>query len=717
MTTITNAAPKSNLLGIKDESRGAPVIEPEALPTHLPHVFIFAERGPTEPQLVVGDSLTRMYGARSLDYRSPYANHQTVLLNTVNGNGNACLVQRVIPEDAAPPAGMALYLDLLETQIPVYERNTDGSIARDENGDPIQQEDGGGEPITVSGYKGKWVVGPLQKLNSDGEVITGGMSGSEAVPVANAIGQQSTQTGDQTDEDTSVESTRYPIMELEASHIGAYGDRLGVRLSAPTVKSSVPIKDTVVLDQLSYLFRLQFVERPVNTSTPRTIETNFGDQYVDFSFKEGTIDKSVDKELYADRVILPSYEDLDTPGTPPKFGPFGKTHIYQSYVDEVLDRLYQAEQPENDELPTSEEEDARYVMNLLTGVDMYGNEYHTYQVAGPSEGGLLLNTQAAHYASGGADGTLSFGNFDSLVGNLCENYGDGEFNLLDTAMYPQSVIYDTGFTIDTKKKLLTPIGRRKDICVVLSTQDVSQRQNTQAEESSTAIALRAAARVYPESEIYGTSVCRAIVMGQSGYLLNSQYKGLMPLTIDLAQKFSSYMGAGEGIWQTTEKFDEPGNNQVTMFRVSSVNGAYKPANARSRDWDNGLVWVQNYDRSSLFYPGIQTVYDDDTSILNSAANMFVAVELEKVADRVWRDLTGISYLTTEQFIERSDELIEQRTTGRFDDRVVIVPETFLTEDDSERGFSWSCRINMYGNNMRTVGTFTIVARRRDDLEQ
>ena len=111
------------------------------------------------------------------------------------------------------------------------------------------------------------------------------------------------------------------------------------------------------------------------------------------------------------------------------------------------------------------------------------------------------------------------------------------------------------------------------------------------------------------------------------------------------------------------------------------------------------------------------MYDDDTSILNSMFNMLIAVELEKVAEITWRQLTGISGLTENQFITRSNRLIEEAVKGRFDNRVVIVPDTFVSEADSQRGFSWGCNIVMYGNNMKTVGSFTIVARRREDLEQ
>ena len=73
------------------------------------------------------------------------------------------------------------------------------------------------------------------------------------------------------------------------------------------------------------------------------------------------------------------------------------------------------------------------------------------------------------------------------------------------------------------------------------------------------------------------------------------------------------------------------------------------------------------------------------------------------------------YLTPDQFIARSDALIKANVAGKFDARVVIVPETFYTSDDDQRGYSWSCNIHMYAPNMKTVGTFTIVAHRIEDL--
>jgi hypothetical protein len=685
MINIRNAAPRAILKGFKDESGRAPVVEPEQLPSHLAHSFIFAERGTLLPQLVVGDSLTTTYGAKSFDYRSKFANHQTVLVNTINGEGNSQMVQRLVPDDAAT-ATLVLWLDVVEDNVPQFERNTDLSFKLSQLNERIPTA------TVVLGHRVRWAV----------EVLPEGKALSELVP----------KVGSLTSVLNSSQSQMYPIHAFTVASPGSYGNLVGVRLSAPTTVSASPIDDATVDAAKAYMYRFAMVERPDEFSTPNVKETIQGEQSVDFTYKAGVINRN-DKLVSVDDVLLQSWNASAINGIPATVGVINDHHVYHDHIATLLAQ-FQAAEAEFD-LISDLDEDV-HLFNFVGGTSIQNVPYYSYVVEGPASGGVLLSETSSHYAKGGADGTLDFATFDALVANATANYGDlAGFDFLDTAIYPQSCIYDTGFTLDTKKKLLTVLGRRKDMWVVLSTQDVSAKQNTPSEESSIAVALRTAARMYPESEVYGTPVCRAIVIGHSGYLINSQWTKLTPLTIEFAAKSARYMGAGNGIWKSASSFSISPANQVTMFR--DVNASFKKADVRSQDWDTGLVWVQNYDRRSLFFPAFQTVYDDDTSILNSFFNMAIAVELEKIADRAWRDLVGIDSLTPEQFIARSNRIISQAVAGRFDGRVTIEVDTFLTAADTQRGYSWSCNIIMYGNNMMTVGSFTIVARRREDLAQ
>lgn len=684
MINIKNGAPRAILQGIKDESGRAPVIEPELLPSHLPHVFLFAERGPVLPQLVVGDSLLTTYGAKSFDLRSKYANHQTILANVVNAEANSMMVQRVVPADAKV-ATLVLWLDLIADDITDYTRNADGTFLLDQMGERVAL------PTKISGYRSRWSI----KALPDGKTLA---------ELTSTIGALTNIGGAQ--------STQYPIHAFSVSSAGEYGNLVGIRLSSPTTESATPIDDVAVEEAKAYLYRLALVERPSINSTPVVLDTRMGEASVNFTYKQGVVNARTDSELSYNDVLLQGWNAAAVNGIPPTIGPVDQMYVYEDNIELILGLLNAAE-----DLHTLETTpvDAHHLFNFIGGHDHRGVPYYSYTVEGPSLGGILLTEKSTHYALGGADGTMTFASFDQAVADICTNYGIAGFDFLDSAIYPQSCIYDSGFTLPTKKALLTVLGRRKDMYVVLSTQDVSGPQNSPSEESSIAISLRTAARMYPESEVYGTPVCRAMVIGHSGYLINSKWKSLTPLTVEFAQKCAAYMGAGNGVWKSAKAFDISPANQVLMFR--NVNATFKKVEVRSQDWDNGLVWAQNFDRRSLFFPGFQTVYDDDSSILNSFFNMAVAVELEKIAERTWRRLTGISSLTNDQFIARSNRIIQDAVAGRFDGRVVIVADTFYTEADAQRGYSWSCRIVMYGNNMKTVGSFTIVARRREDLDQ
>lgn len=716
MYRIRNAAPRPILRGIRDVSGRPPVYEPELIPTHLPHVFAFTERGGLLPELVAGDAMVRMYGRRSFEPRSQYYNHQSVMIEKVNAEGNRMMLQRVLPPDANPPATARLSVDIVKDDVAVYERNEDGTWLLDETGNRIPT----GE--TVSGYRLRWLVEPTQTLGGvDIDDITSGdrlteeglerlLEEGETRLLQRSIGDANIRIGEMVNADGE-QSQIYPIADFEANGIGSFGNRLGFRLSAPTTRDELAVDDDVIEDQRAYLYRLQFVERDENYSTPRVLETLWGERHVNFSFKEGVIDTAVDMDLHYDQIVLPSYSQEAAAGRPEIQGPFATFHVYDRYVEEILTMLHEAEAPHG---RVSADTEDRHMVNFIGATDPEGAPYEAIRIMGPADDGILLTDTTTHYCEGGFDGTMTLETFDAAVAYQLRHYGDLDAKVMDSAVYPQSVVYDTGFSIDTKRDMLTLIGRRKDMYAVLSTQDVSRRQNTAAEESSMAIALRTAARMYPESIIYGTATCRAMVVGHSGYLIDHPHKELLPLTIELAQKCARYMGAGNGFWKSNHAYDRPPNNHVRLFR--GVNADWKTANVRSNDWDNGLVWVQNYDRRSLFFPGIQTVYDDDSSVLNAAINMIIAVELQKVAERTWRDLTGITYLTPDEFIERSDQLIREKVSGKFDGRVIIVPETFYTANDEQRGYSWSTNIHMYAPNMKTVGTFTVVAHRIEDYE-
>lgn len=687
MSQIQNAFPRAILLGVDDQSKRTLPYESNSVPIHLPHVFSYAAWGPENPTLVVGSTANNLYGQETFEPRGAYTQHQWPLIDRMLARNNAMVFQRIRPEDAPDPATVTLSLDVLQTDVTLYTRNADGSYKLDAAGKRIPTGK------TQPGIRMQWVVSSA----------AGGKLG-----VAKKV------AGKLTDKNNK-QSTIYPILEFQTSFFGAAGNNRGLALWAPTMESDNPVNSRVVEDQRAQLYRLRFVTRDNARTSGKTVRTLQGAEYIDFSFRDDVVDSKTGVEFGFETSVLDKYRNLNTQnGQPRRWGPFNASYLYETNLNDLLKMLYAVEQPVNAELAVTTDPDAYHLINFVSGVHYSGIPYYAIEVLGANDGASPLTENTLYYAAGGGDGTMSKEAFDVSVGNICEDYAEGKWQLGNRLKFPQSMIYDTGFDSTNKFKLLQVLSARKDIAVVASTQDIALAQNGVAEESSMATILQTQASLHPESEYYGTPVMRAVIVGHSGHLINSKYRKLVPMTVDLADKLSAYAGNARGSLTSGAAPDVNPNNLVTLLK--DVNCTFKTETVRNADWANGLVWVESFDQDdALFYPGLQTAYNDDTSVLNSVPTMMIFGELEKVCVRVWARLTGRSDLTNEQFAQRSNELILELTERRFDNRVIIVPDTYYTDMDDARGFSWTCNIKVYANNMKTVGSFTIEAHRQEEL--
>lgn len=221
------------------------------------------------------------------------------------------------------------------------------------------------------------------------------------------------------------------------------------------------------------------------------------------------------------------------------------------------------------------------------------------------------------------------------------------------------------------------------------------------------------ATAFPESEVFNTKACRANILTQCGQIINESWKGWVPLSYELAMKRARYMGSNDGKMRPGYGYDQDGIKVIQYLK--NVTNPFVPNDMKEINWTHGASYAQYYDRNSLFFPAVRTVYRDETSVLISDINMLIATDLEKVCFRTWRRLTGNAKLTRGQFIALSDQYILEDVEGRYDGRVTIIPRTHFTEADENRGFSWHCDVQMYAPNMKTVGIFTVITRRLDEL--
>lgn len=695
LLAIQNGTPGVYALGTDDQSTRTPPSVPDVLPTHLPKIWIYSQKGPTSPQLVVGSARLNMYGMDSFDPRGKYFNHQTALSNIVNNSGNSQMVERIEPEDSST-ATLRIWLDVLETELPLYERNADGSFVLDVDGFRVPT----GE--TTVGVVARWVSTPIPTdINGDSSFGAGSMV-----------------TGDMEDTAAGTQSVMFPMFDLEVPDFGEYGNHNGIRFWAPTLKSRSPVDDRLLKTKKVYPFRIGCMRRADVRSTPKAVGTKDGAQYMDVCLKPETLGFT-DEQLYIGDNFTQRYNETDSRALPPSYGPFRTMHVYDEYIKQVLGLVYDLETPHiksdyHDITPNGGAAE-HYLINLIGGTSSRGVPYYAFDLRYDGANVIRPSENSAILARGGSDGTMNDDLFSAAVAERASGYADETNRLQDSVVNPESIIYDTGFNLQTKYALLQALTYRKDIAVVLSTHDVTGIKLTANQESSLAIALRTRAQAYPESDYFGTHVMRCMIVGRSGRLINSQFTKRVPLTFEIANNAAQYMGAGNGRWKPGKSFGAAPRNEVKL--LTDINETFTPYSVRNKDWSNGLVWCESFKLRSAFIPALKTVYDDDTSVLNSFFTMMACVELQKVGHRAWRQFTGTDNMTDEEFAKAVDKFITTNTQGRFDDRYVIVPKTMYTENDKANGFSWTTKITIYAGNMKTVATISLEARRVSDLTE
>lgn len=686
---IINAAPMVLSDGTQDLSGTQLPRVPDAVPQHCPKFYLWTKKGPLIPTLASGVELTNLYGIESFDPRSKYFNHATAFATEVNKRGNSFMAERVVPADAGPAANIILWLDVLPTTVSKYERNSDGSIKLDTIGNPIIV----GE---IQGYKVKFVTS-YRATEAEQQLF----------------GQADIMAGDQMDPVTGVQSQRYPIKEWQVSSQGDWGKNVGFRIWAPTLESSLSMPVSMMAKERAYPFYFSSITRADAMSTPKIDTTIMGDQSVMFTFKEGVVDPLTDDEMYIGDKVLNSYQNLSDMKYPRVYGNFSTLGIYNENIAKLLADFHAAEAPFVDNFSDfTASTDDLYLFNFISGVSSQNVPYHSYQFVDDVDS-VFLSEYTNVFAKGGSDGTLSDENFAKAVSARVVEYANPASPLQEPAINVESILYDSGFPLQTKYDLINFIAIRRDTFVVLSTHTSNGRVLSLSEEHSLAVALRTRLQMFPESDRFGTPVMRGMVMGRSCRLLNSKYTKRLPLSIEVAIKSAIYMGAGDGRWKNGKNFDgAPGSVLDYVYDLSIT---WVPATVRNKDWDVGLNWAQAYDMRRFFIPALKTAYDDDTSVLNSYFVAMAICTLNKITQAAHREFSGVDGLSNAQLVKKVNDFVTARVQGIFDSRYVIVPAATFTDMDLKRGYSWQLPVKIYAPNMKTVMTTYVQAYRISDL--
>lgn len=687
MTVPTSSSlPRVINQGIKDDSP-VPIVAPvESLPIRLPLFLVNSPWGEyNKARYVDTAAVTTYYGEETLQPLSKWFNHQSLFLRSqLSNTGKALTVRMKMP--GAKQASARFAADVVADDVPLYERNGDNSLKLNSDGNKIPTGD------TIKGFRLQWRKVAVGVDPETGESTFGAASKSEGTLVSAADGST---------------SDLYPVMDQLARFEGGKGSNLGTRLMARTINSSNPADESVHEALQSYVYTLQFVQRADALSTPTLIRTINNSPTLDFTFKKGAINKSTNVQYTADKVVLPSYESRD-PQTFTGFGPLEKLHVYNDSITELLTALTAAEAEH-----TGEEFSDINLFNFLTGVDINGHPYHSLIIEGPNQGGLLFGEVSNHFMLGGEDGDVSVAAYNAAVDTLLTDLSASDVPFASIALMPYDSVFDSGFPVDTKLKFKAFHNLRPDVIVHVCTQDVTKRLNTPEEDSSIGITLRSTFRSLQESTTHGTPSTRFALTGNAGYLINDDYDGMVPFLEYLLILGAKYMGSEDGEMKSNYSFGKGEKTVITRYRDHNV--TFRTDEARYPDWNNGLNLAIGYDMSRMFWPGVQSIHENHTSILHSYLNCCIAVNLTRIGNIVWREQAGDDETPDDVFLDDVNDKVTAKTIGKYDGRVDVTPNAYYNADDAD-GFSWHLDIGMAGQNMKSVEKLTIIAQRRRNEE-
>lgn len=537
-----------------------------------------------------------------------------------------------------------------------------------------------------------------------------------------------------------IRSTMYPIFQRRAKYPGEAYNNNGFTIG--TVFGSDV--DTAIVSELKTLpYTLSLYTRASKSSSPTILRTLFGEPSMTFVFKEKAIHPTMENKIDFETIYNDNWynetNELKTLRTWEDEGLYFYRDNFETITKMFLDKEkeYISAEPKtwNDNLEAStlswfdfttddqtEILKENQLLNPFIAKSSKNANYFTLMLADnvskltENQGVVSIASDNPIFMDGGNDGTMTNEEFEKLVAEKMQDYANPDSEVMDLAINVESIFYDTGFSLETKKELVNFITLRKDTALVLSTHDNSlgEKYNNLSDTRSIAVALNNRLKLAPESEFYGTGVCRGIIVGGTGKLRDGTTNNRIPLHYEIFNKAANMMGSGDGIWDGTKLFDNyPGN---TVDLLIDPQPSFIPAGIKPTLWSEGLVWAQPFDRTTWYFPALQTVYDNDTSVLNNFFVMMVLCNLNKVAYRVWAEFTGTSGMTDGEFIDavtaRANDLLRDKYAGM----VTVIPFVTLTDEDIQRGYSWTMTFKLYGNNLRTVAVYTTEVYRTSDLE-
>lgn len=348
------------------------------------------------------------------------------------------------------------------------------------------------------------------RLNADNPQIAFDVNAGDTFTLAYTNGAPAQAPGPLTTRETpkvSAATTIYPIMDIELTAYGSFGNLSGLAILSPTTQDDNPpfLTDYKQNRAVSYRF-MSFRKEDANSSAePVFLLTS--DQALDATLKLETISSLSKNPISLATTLVPAYSKKATTSEAAVYGDWGRVKIYEQSLETLLlmlangyevaagNRMVEVEGEgsfDSDPIIERVREDwallsdpsNSHLINIFSGCDHNAIPYGSFTVSDSvALGGVSFDAGTPQFAQGGSDGIYYYADgrpaievnakiYDDAVRHTIKNFGLGDNKYKDALRYPVSCIIDSGFSLQTKLQLPTILTRRPDMYVIAATHSV-----------------------------------------------------------------------------------------------------------------------------------------------------------------------------------------------------------------------------------------------------
>lgn len=526
-----------------------------------------------------------------------------------------------------------------------------------------------------------------------------------------------------------IKSRMYPIFEVRAKEYGKAYSNIGFSINS-SYKSNFNKQLAKVTGRYPYTFCLYTREN--EKASPTVFRSLSSENEVEFFFTgKPTENPIIRARIDMEQVFNTQWYNETDPVR--AYRPFDLEvpFIYEDNFNTLLDKIFKNEMPLIEQEPklytvdneygksadwydfdfTGKVEEQKRLLNPFT---CFTSKHVPLQsvIIDKSRPELKDNLKEVDmslrkpiFLQDGSDGTLSNEEFEKAVVKEMRKYADPDSEVMELAYNVESAFWDSGFTLDTKFELLNFISLRKDTFIVMSTHSVDlDKPLTPSQEQAVASALNARFKLHPESTFYGTGVARGLIVQGCG-LDSIGHDGVYrPQSKDLLIKTSRFAGAATGKWNKAYLFDR--GERCVIDNLKDIYPAFIPQSQKASLWMSNIVYSQRYDRSNYFFPALQTVYDNETSVLNNYFTIMGICTVTKEAFNTWKAYSGSIDLTSIEFKDAVERYLRNRLEDKFAGILTAIPVCEITDEDKLRGYSYRLKVKLFANMSKTVCIYT-----------